>query len=115
MSEMLRRTFLAAGSALAAASPQTTARPNIVVLMADQQRYDSIGANGNPLVRTPNFDRLAAESANFSHCFVQAPVCVPSRITFQTGRYPHSHRNRVNYTPLDRDEKLIQQYLSEAG
>ncbi len=90
-------------------------RPNILFLMTDQQRYDSIGANGNALVRTPNMDRLAAQSANFSHCFVQAPVCVPSRITFFTGRYPHSHRNRVNYTPVDGGEILMQQRLRDAG
>ncbi len=83
--------------------------------MSDQQRYDSIGANGNKLVRTPNLNRLAAESANFSRCYVQAPVCVPSRVTWFTGRYPHSHKNRVNYTPLDPRETLMQRYLQQTG
>jgi arylsulfatase A-like enzyme len=97
----------------APASPP--ARPNILFIMTDQQRWDSIGANGNRLVNTPNLDRLAAGGANFTHAFVQSPVCVPSRISFFTGRYAHSHRNRVNYTPLDRSEKLMQARLREAG
>lgn len=90
-------------------------RPNILVIMTDQHRWDCIGANGNPLIRTPNLDRLAESSANFTHFFVQAPVCVPSRASFFTGRYPHSHKNRVNYTPLDRDEVLMQSRLRDAG
>jgi arylsulfatase len=90
-------------------------RPNILFIMTDQQRWDSLGASGNALVRTPNLDRLAASGAYFTHAFVQSPVCVPSRISFFTGRYPHSHRNRVNYTPLDRSEVLMQARLREAG
>ncbi|MCA9024117.1 MAG: sulfatase-like hydrolase/transferase, partial [Planctomycetaceae bacterium] len=83
--------------------------------MTDQHRWDCIGANGNALIKTPHLDQLAAEGANFTHCFVQAPVCVPSRVSFFTGRYPHSHKNRVNYTPLDRREVLMQARLQEAG
>ncbi|MBI1358173.1 MAG: sulfatase-like hydrolase/transferase [Acidobacteria bacterium] len=116
-----RRTFLSAAAGGLAASLASgrlqgqSRRPNILFVMTDQQRYDSLGANGNELVRTPNLDRLAGQSANFHRCYVQAPVCVPSRITWFTGRYPHSHRNRVNYTPLHADEVLIQQRLRDAG
>lgn len=90
-------------------------RPNILFIMTDQHRWDCIGANGNEWIKTPNLDRLAAAGANFTHCFVQAPVCVPSRASFFTGRYPHSHRNRVNYTPLDQSEVLMQRRLRDAG
>src|SRR5438067_1788620 len=90
-------------------------RPNILFIMADQFRWDCIAANGNPIIKTPNLDRLAARSADFKFAFVQSPVCVPSRVSFFTGRYPHSHRNRVNYTPLDRSEALMQARLKEAG
>lgn len=90
-------------------------RPNILFIMTDQQRYDGVGANGNARIRTPNLDRLASQSANFSACFVQAPVCTPSRQTIFTSRYAHAHRNRVNYTPLDPPEILMQSYLQDAG
>lgn len=90
-------------------------RPNILFIMTDQHRWDCIGANGNELIKTPNIDRLASEGANFTHFFVQAPVCVPSHVSFFTGRYPHSHQNRVNYTPLDRSEELMQSRLRNAG
>jgi arylsulfatase len=97
------------------AAGNDSVKPNILFIMTDQHRWDCIGANGNRLIKTPNLDRLAAEGANFTHFFVQAPVCVPSRASFFTGRYPHSHRNRVNYTPLDRGEVLLQSRLRDAG
>jgi len=112
MTDFSRRGFLQLSGAVAAAA---SAQPNILFIMADQFRYDCLGANGNRLIRTPNLDRLAAQSANFSNAFVQAPVCVPSRISFFTGRYPHSHRNRVNYTPCDPRETLLQKRLRDAG
>jgi arylsulfatase len=99
MNRFSRRTLLQ-GATAASAGTQAVARPNVLMIMTDQQRFDCLGANGNPLIRTPNLDRLAALSANFTNAFVQAPVCVPSRISYFTGRYPHSHRNRVNYNAM---------------
>ncbi len=63
-------------------------RPNILILYTDQQRWDALGANGNPDLRTPRLDQLAAEGLNLDHCFVQSPVCMPSRASFLTGQYP---------------------------
>src|SRR5688500_17957807 len=63
-------------------------RPNILILQTDQQRWDALGANGNTDIRTPNLDALATEGVNFDHCFVQNPVCMPSRVSFLTGQYP---------------------------
>jgi arylsulfatase len=90
-------------------------RPNVLFIMTDQQRWDCLGANGNPLIKTPHLDRLAARSANFARAFVQSPVCVPSRVSFFTGRYAHAHKNRVNYTPLDSSETLLQARLKAVG
>jgi arylsulfatase A-like enzyme len=116
---MNRRTFLQAGSALmapklAAPSPDG-GRPNILIIFVDQLRFDCLGANGNRIIKTPNLDRLAAGAANFTHAYVQAAVCVPSRISYLTGRYPHSHKNRVNYTPCDPNEVMMQRMLKEFG
>src|SRR5580698_10010165 len=110
-----RRDFLRSSAALSAAQAQSAGRqPNILFLMADQFRYDCLGANGNRIIHTPNLDRLAAESVNFSNAFVQAPVCVPSRVSYFTGRYPHSHKNLVNYTPCDSSEVFLQRMLKDA-
>jgi arylsulfatase A-like enzyme len=104
-----------AADAPAADTSSTPRRPNILFIMTDQQRWDTVGANGNAIIKTPNLDRLAARGANFTHAYVASPVCVPSRISFFTGRYAHSHRNRVNYTPLDHSEVLMQARFKEAG
>ena len=115
-SQHTRRDFLRSTAAASAAQAAgTKGHPNILFLMADQFRYDCLGANGNRMVHTPNLDRLAAQSANFSNAFVQAPVCVPSRVSYFTGRYPHSHKNRVNYTPCDPREVFLQRMLKDAG
>jgi len=111
--EMTRRAFLGSGSASLMAAAET--RPNVLMILADQFRYDCLGANGNRIIRTPNLDRLAAGAANFERAFVQAPVCVPSRVSLLTGRYPHSHKNRVNYTPCDAREVFLQRMLHDIG
>lgn len=62
-------------------------RPNILLISTDQQRWDALGAGGNPHIKTPNLDTLAASGVYFDHCFAQNPVCMPSRISTLTGRY----------------------------
>ena len=63
-------------------------RPNILLLIGDQQRWDTLRADGTPDIQTPHLDRLAVEGVNFAHCFVQNPVCTPSRASLLTGQYP---------------------------
>ncbi len=70
--------------------------PNILWICTDQQRWDTIGALGNPHVQTPHLDRLCAEGVAFRQAYCQSPVCTPSRSSFLTGFYPstiHSCRN----------------------
>jgi arylsulfatase A-like enzyme len=112
---MNRRGFLTTALSPVLAGAQTGQRPNVLWIMADQLRFDCLGANGNKLIQTPHIDRLAARATNFRNAFVQSPVCVPSRVSYFTGRYPHSHKNRVNYTPLDGREQLIQKMFQSAG
>ncbi len=71
-------------------------RPNILWICSDQQRWDTIGALGNPHVRTPHLDRLCASGTAFNLAFCQSPICTPSRSSFLTGLYPstvHGCRN----------------------
>ncbi len=66
-------------------------RPNILLITTDQQRYDTLGVNGNPHIATPHLDQLAATGVNFTRAYVTNPVCVASRACIQTGRYTHQH------------------------
>ncbi|GAA4489434.1 sulfatase family protein [Microbacterium panaciterrae] len=65
-------------------------RPNIVLIMTDQQRFDSIAALGYTHAVTPHLDRLVNEGAAFTHTYVASPSCAPSRASLFTGLYPHS-------------------------
>jgi arylsulfatase A-like enzyme len=67
-------------------------RPNIVFVIADDLRYDGLGCTGNPRMKSPNIDRLAAEGLLLRNFFVVTPLCSPSRASFLTGLYPHRHR-----------------------
>jgi arylsulfatase A-like enzyme len=89
--------------------------PNILFLCTDQQRFDTLGCYGNPHIRTPNLDRLAAEGALFEQCYVQSPVCAPSRASVLTGRYLHSHGLWANGVPIPPHEELFPQALLDAG
>ena len=75
--------------------------PNILLITSDQQRYDTLGINHNPLLRTPHLDGLAAEGVNFDRAYVTNPVCVASRACIQTGRYTHQHGVEYMETVVD--------------
>ncbi len=65
-------------------------KPNVLFIMTDQQRYDSIAALGNPDIYSPNFDRLVRRGATFRQAYSSCPVCVPARYNIRTGREPHT-------------------------
>ena len=67
-------------------------RPNILLIHADQHRYDCLGAHGHPFLKTPNLDRLAREGVDFSHAFTPNPVCSPARACLQTGAWATTHK-----------------------
>ena len=91
-------------------------RPNILWICTDQQRYDTIGALGNPYVSTPNLDALAETGVAFERAYCQSPICTPSRASFLTGMYPSSLRVNRNGNPAFPDfPPLISKRLSEAG
>ncbi len=68
----------------------TDERPNIIFIITDQQRFDTIRAHGYDYVDTPNIDRLVNEGVSFTNCHVSAPSCAPSRASLFTGYYPHT-------------------------
>ena len=65
-------------------------RPNIILIMTDQQRFDTIAALDFPYMDTPHLDRLVREGVSFDNCFVSAPSCAPARASLFTGLYPHT-------------------------
>ena len=66
-------------------------RPNIVVVLVDDMRWDEFGAAGHNFIKTPNIDRIAKEGAYFMNAFATTPLCSPSRASFLTGQYAHTN------------------------
>jgi len=66
-------------------------KPNILFLMTDQQRWDTVGKDGE-WVQTPNIDGIAEGGTLFTQCITTSPVCVPARLSLATGKYPHNTR-----------------------
>lgn len=66
-------------------------RPNIIFILVDDLRWDDIACAGNPFVKTRHIDRIAKEGARFLNAFVTTPLCSPSRASFLTGQYAHTH------------------------
>lgn len=90
-------------------------RPNILILHTDQQRWDAVGANGNPDIITPNIDRLAEAGVNFDRYFVQSPACMPSRASYLTGQYPSQLGIYTNGVPLPEDTVTLPRMLNNYG
>ena len=90
-------------------------QPNILWICTDQQRYDTIGALGNPHASTPVLDAFIGEGTSFSNAFCQSPVCSPSRASFLTGRYPRTTGCRQNGQSIPKDEVLVSKLFRDAG
>lgn len=87
----------------------------MLFICTDQQRYDALGCYGNPYVKTPTIDRLAADGVLFEQCYVQNPVCAPSRASLVTGQYPHNHGLWANGVSLPKDTPLFSRALADSG
>ncbi len=99
----------------------TSDRPNIILISTDQQRYDTLGVNGNSQIRTPHLDKLAESGTIFDRAYIQNPVCITSRACLQTGRYTHQHgvlymESEIDLTPgLPAWEVTFMERLQAAG
>ena len=90
-------------------------RPNILIIHADQHRYDCVGAYGNPDIRTANIDRLAADGVRYGNSFCPFPVCTPSRYSLLTGQYVHQHLGWSNRCTLPAGIPTFPRVLRDAG
>lgn len=97
-------------------------RPNILLLMSDQHRYDVNGCYGSEICKTPNIDKLASEGIKFTKAYTQTGLCSPARTSIMTGLWPHHHgvlndvhtENAVR-KELDKSIPTIAELLSEEG
>ena len=93
---------------LGLAAPETAPkRPNLLFILTDQQRADTLGAYGNKQIKTPHLDALAGKGFLFEAFYVANPMCSPSRATLLTGLYSHTHGVRANNIPLSPDVPIL--------
>jgi len=121
-----RRDFLrAAGTGAAAlAMPGCASRParaagakrrkpNLLFLWTDEQRADTMAAYGNTTIKTPNLNKLAAQSTVFQRAYVTQPVCTPNRSAVMTGLWPHSNGCTMNNIPLSEQTRCLPELLDD--
>ncbi len=100
----------------ATAAGQKKSPPNIIYILADDLGYGDIGCYGQQKIKTPNIDRLAAQGKKFSSFYAGSTVCAPSRAALMTGLHTGHVSVRGNGEfPLPAEEKIISEYLKEAG
>lgn len=113
-----RRTFLGtAAPAVLARAAATGQPPNILFLLTDDQRYDTLSCMGNRIIRTPNIDKLAKNGTVFVNNFVTTSICMVSRASIFTGLYARSHGINDFATPLNAADRPNTYYnlLRKAG
>ncbi len=104
-------SLLVPDAVLAAAGP----RPNVLVILTDDMRWDAMSCAGHPFFKTPNLDRLAAEGARFANMFVTTSLCSPSRASLLSGRFARSHGVLNNFTEYPENLPSYPRRLKEAG
>ena len=107
---MNRREFTASSAlgtaAFMAGCSGETRPPNVVVCLTDQLRPFEIGCYGNPIVRTPHMDRLAAQGCRFEVGVTNSPVCSPARGALLSGQYARTCAGSIRNVGLDRNNPL---------
>ncbi|MCL4204903.1 MAG: sulfatase-like hydrolase/transferase [Pirellulaceae bacterium] len=115
----MHRAVLACLGLLTLVSSATaeTRPPNVIYMMADELGYYEVSYMGNPNIRTPNLDRMAAAGIRFNNLFAGSSVCAPTRCSFLTGKHSGHTSVRVNGggTPLRADEETIASMLKRKG
>ena len=102
---------------MSSGADQEAAKPikNILFIMYDQLRFDYLSCAGHPVLKTPNFDRVAAMGVRFTNAYVQSPICGSSRMSYYTGRYPSSHGAQWNGFPIRVGEVTLGDHLRQLG
>src|SRR5262245_43155435 len=115
-----RRTFLATaaltgcGGLVGSTRAGETSRPNVVMIIGDDQGWTDFGFMGHKVIQTPRLDRLARESAIFPHGYVPTSLCRASLATLLTGLYPHQHRICCNDPPAGVERSAMHPFIKNA-
>lgn len=89
---------------------------NVLIIMADQFRWDAMRCAGADFLDTPNLDRLAGEGVRFTNAFTPNPICVPARATLTTGNYPYKCTgNKANSGQIGDDQIKIADHFAASG
>jgi arylsulfatase len=89
-------------------------KPNILLIFTDQQRYDTIEALGNPVIKTPALNSLVEDGVWFNRAYTPCPVCVPARYSMMTGRMPHE-TDCVDNQVMPEGNRSFIEHLADAG
>ena len=103
------------GPGLSESGAIMTHSPNILIIMADQHRFDCLGASGNPDIQTPHIDALAEAGVRYENAFCPYPVCTPSRYSFLSGLYVRQHLGGNNHCTLPAGLPTFPRLLQAAG
>jgi arylsulfatase A-like enzyme len=90
-------------------------RPNVVFILTDDQRWDTMSCAGHKFLKTPNLDRIAEEGAHFLNMFVTTSLCSPSRASFLSGLYAHTHGVTNNFTDYPSEMTSFPMRLRQEG
>ena len=93
----------------------STARPNIIFILCDDHRWDHLSSMGHPFLKTPNLDRMYSQGVMCKNAFVTTSLCSPSRASFLTGEYAHTHGVKNNITPWNNDNVTFLELLKQHG
>ncbi len=118
-----RRDFLRCSAAVAGVASlhapgtfaETPDKPNILFIMTDQQTASAMSCAGNPYLRTPALDALAARGVRFERAYVTQPLCMPCRSSLQTGLYPHENGVVCNGLDIQGDFPMLGTMMADAG
>ena len=94
---------------------ETTHRPNILFILLDDLRWDTLGYAGHPHIKTPHIDRLANEGVSFRNAFCTTSLCSPSRASLLSGVYAHKHGVTNNFTEFPARMNSFPKVLQQAG
>ena len=94
---------------------KVTGKPNVLVILCDDLRWDHLGCAGHPFIKTPHIDRLAKEGVRFANAFCTTSLCSPSRASILSGRYAHRHGVNDNFTEYPANLPSFPKALQGAG